>query len=220
MTLDPDYIRGAKGLSLATPTDLLALMRRRFSSGVVASGRQGYNSPDNSPDNRMLTPAAVLMPVVLRPTGATMLLTQRTDHLRDHAGQVSFPGGRCEVSDLSALATALREAEEEVGLDPAQVEILGQLPQYSTGTGFVITPVVGLVKPPLTLRLDTFEVAGVFEPPLEFLLDRANHRRQSMEIAGATREFWAMPWEGYYIWGATAGMLVNLHSFLFDGVEA
>lgn len=168
--------------------------------------------------NRQLTPAAVLVPVVMRPTGPTVLLTQRTAHLRDHAGQVSFPGGRCEESDASPEHTALREAEEEVGIVPTQVEILGRLPEYRTGTGFVITPVVGLVTPPLNLKLDDFEVAEVFEPPLAFLLDQGNHQRQTMEIRGERHEFWAMPWQGYFIWGATAGMLVTLQRFLEPGV--
>jgi len=192
-------------------------MRRRFSEGTVASPVSETSLRDN---HRELTPAAVLVPVVIRPTGPTILLTQRTAHLRDHAGQVSFPGGRCEQSDASAEATALREAEEEVGLDPGQVEILGRLPEYRTGTGFVITPVVGFVTPPLNLKLDDFEVAEVFEPPLAFLLDRANHQRQTMEIRGERHEFWAMPWQGYFIWGATAGMLVTLQRFMFEGVEA
>jgi len=186
-------------------------MRRRFSEGFVAP-------PVIEPSftgGKDLTPAAVLVPVIMRESGATMLLTQRTAHLRDHAGQVSFPGGRCEESDASAEATALREAEEEVGLPASQIEILGRLPEYRTGTGFVITPVVGLVTPPLNLRLDDFEVAEVFEPPLEFLLDSANHQRHTIEVRGALHEYWAMPWRGYYIWGATAGMLVTLHHFLF-----
>jgi len=161
-----------------------------------------------------LVPAAVLIPIVTRESGMTMLLTQRTAHLRDHAGQVSFPGGRCEPEDRDPVFTALREAYEEVGVDPAQVEVLGCLPTYLTTTGFRITPVVGLVTPPLNLRLDDFEVAEAFEPPLDFLLDPANRRRESIEYRGALREYWAMPWKGYYIWGATAGMLVSLQHFL------
>ena len=192
-------------------------MRRRFSEGVVAGPVSETSLRD---DGRALTPAAVLVPVVQRPTGATILLTQRTAHLRDHAGQVSFPGGRCEDGDASPEHTALREAEEEVGLDPGQVEILGRLPEYRTGTGFVVTPVVGFVTPPLNLKLDDFEVAEVFEPPLDFLLDKANHQRQTMEIRGQRHEFWAMPWQGYFIWGATAGMLVTLQRFLFEHVDA
>lgn len=161
-----------------------------------------------------LIAAAVLVPIVVRPSGLTVLLTQRTAHLRDHAGQVSFPGGRCETADATPVHTALREAQEEVGVDPAQVEILGCLPEYLTSTGFHVTPVVGLVTPPLNLHLDDFEVAEAFEPPLEFLLDPANHRREQITHRGELREYWAMPWKGYYIWGATAGMLVSLHRFM------
>jgi 8-oxo-dGTP pyrophosphatase MutT (NUDIX family) len=165
-----------------------------------------------------LIPAAVLVPIVLRPSGLTILLTQRTEHLRDHAGQVSFPGGRCEPADVSATATALREAHEEIGLDSTQVEILGALDEYRTGTGFSVIPVVGLVTPPLDLKLDDFEVADVFEPPLEFLLQPANYNRHRVEYEGAWREFWAVPWQDRFIWGATAGMLVNLREFLFGGM--
>ncbi|MCX7167968.1 MAG: CoA pyrophosphatase [Rhodocyclales bacterium] len=191
-------------------------MRRRFSEGFVAPS---VNDPRIT-ENAELVAAAVLVPVIVRQTGATMLLTQRTAHLRDHAGQVSFPGGRSEAGDASPEATALREAEEEVGLDSSQVEILGRLPEYRTGTGFVITPVVGLVTPPLNLKLDDFEVAEVFEPPLEFLLDSANHQRHTIEVRGVMHEYWAMPWQGYYIWGATAGMLVTLHRLLHSEAGA
>jgi 8-oxo-dGTP pyrophosphatase MutT (NUDIX family) len=186
-------------------------MRLRFGEGFAASSviETGVSA------STARVPAAVLVPVILRESGPTMLLTQRTAHLRDHGGQVSFPGGRREDSDASPEATALREAEEEVGLVASQIEILGRLPDYCTGTGFVITPVVGLVRPPLNLKLDDFEVADVFEPPLEFLLDRANHQRHRIEVRGVMREYWAMPWQGYYIWGATAGILVTLQRLLF-----
>jgi len=159
-------------------------------------------------------PAAVLIPVIARSSGMTVLLTQRTAHLRDHAGQISFPGGRCEPEDGSARATALREAQEEVGIEPGQVEVLAELAAYSTSTGFRVTPVIGLVTPPLDLRLDDFEVAEVFEVPLTFFLDAANYRRESLEYCGALREYWAVPWQGYYVWGATAGMLVGLREYL------
>ncbi|MEW6293441.1 MAG: CoA pyrophosphatase [Pseudomonadota bacterium] len=158
--------------------------------------------------------AAVLVPIVVRQSGLTVLLTQRTAHLRDHAGQISFPGGRCEAGDDSPIATALRESSEEVGIEPQQVEVLGTLPDYFTGTGFCVTPVVGLVLPPLNLRLDDFEVADVFEAPLEFLMDDANYRRECLEVAGQMRTYWAVPWQEYFIWGATAGMLVSLRESL------
>lgn len=157
-----------------------------------------------------LTPAAVLFPIVLRDDGHTVLLTQRTAHLRDHAGQISFPGGRVEEEDPSPVATALRETEEEIGLSRAHVEILGYLPEYRTGTGFRVTPVVALVKPPFELALDAFEVAEAFEVPLSFLLDPANHQRHSLHYRGALRHFFAMPYGDYFIWGATAGMIRSL----------
>jgi 8-oxo-dGTP pyrophosphatase MutT (NUDIX family) len=187
----------------------LARVRERFAAGGGSAEVLEPGAPSTD-----LTPAAVLIPIVDRDSGPTILLTLRTAHLRDHAGQVSFPGGRCDPTDATPVATALREAQEEVGIDPRQVEVLGCLPDYVTGTGFRVTPVVGVVRPPLDLKLDDFEVADVFEPPLEFLLDAANHQRHSIEVRGAMREYWAMPWKTYYIWGATAGMLVSLHRFL------
>ena len=158
--------------------------------------------------------AAVLIPLVQRPEGLTILLTMRTDHLSSHAGQVSFPGGRSEVYDASAIATALRETEEEVGLARAHVEVLGCLPDYLTGTGYQVTPVVGLVTPPFELRADPSEVAEIFEVPLAFLMDGVNHQRLSVELPGGRRSFYAMPYERFYIWGATAGMLRNLFHLL------
>ena len=154
-----------------------------------------------------LTPAAVLFPIVLRDDGQTVLLTQRTAHLRDHAGQIAFPGGRVEAEDSSPLHTALRETEEEIGLPRTQIDILGYLPEYRTGTGFRVTPVVALVRPPFELVLDPFEVAEAFEVPLAFLLDPANHQRHSLHYRGALRHFIAMPYGDYFIWGATAGMI-------------
>ncbi len=180
-------------------------LRQRF----AAPPAQAAVAEEGAPAE--LIPAAVLVPVVDREGGLTVLLTQRTAHLHDHAGQVAFPGGRCEDEDASPVFTALREAEEEVGLAPARVEVLGLLPEYRTGTGFRVTPVVGLVRPPFELRLDSFEVAEVFETPLAFLLDPANHQRHSVEIGGVLRQYYAMPYQGYFIWGATAGMLVSLY---------
>lgn len=162
------------------------------------------------------TPAAVLMPIVAREQGPTLLFTQRTDHLTDHGGQVSFPGGRVEPVDISAIATALRETEEEVGLDRRHVEVIGILPDYFTGTGFRVTPVVAIVHPPFDLIADPYEVAEIFEVPLPFLMDGMNHQRRTIELPNGSgrRTFYAMPYERFFIWGATAGMLRNLFHFL------
>ena len=129
---------------------------------------------------------------------------------------MSFPGGRRERNDPSPIHTALRETQEEIGLDPALVEVLGLLPEYRTGTGFSVTPVVGLLRPPFDLVPDSFEVAEVFETPLAFLLDPLNRQRHSMEIGGIVRHYYAMPYQGYFIWGATAGMLVSLQQLLCE----
>lgn len=155
-------------------------------------------------------PAAVLIPLVVREPSLTVLLTKRTEHLHHHPGQISFPGGRVEAADDSPVSTALRETEEEIGLSRERVELLGMLPPYLTGTGFRVTPVVGLVHPPFELRPDSFEVAEVFEVPLAFLLDPANRKRHRMMYRGRMREYYALPYGDYYIWGATAGMLVCL----------
>ena len=166
-----------------------------------------------------ITAASVLIPLVQRPEGLAMLLTQRTAHLTDHAGQISFPGGRAETYDASAIDTALRETEEEIGLARRHIEVIGTLPDYVTGTGYRVTPVVGLVTPPFTLAPDANEVAEVFEVPLAFLMSGANHRRLSFDLPDGSgrRSFYAMPFERFYIWGATAGMLRNLFHFLRAG---
>lgn len=159
-------------------------------------------------------PAAVLVPLVARPEGITVLLTQRASHLKRHAGQIAFPGGRCDPEDGSPRATALREAQEEVGLDPARVELLGLLPDYRTRTGFRVTPVVGWIEELPALVPDPREVADVFEVPLAFVLDPANHQRHYREVEGKRRHFYALCWGERYIWGATAAMLVNFHQVL------
>jgi 8-oxo-dGTP pyrophosphatase MutT (NUDIX family) len=156
------------------------------------------------------TPAAVLVGLVDRVAGPALLLTQRTDHLRDHAGQICFPGGRIEPDDGSAAAGALREAKEEIGLDSARVDVIGSLPPYHTVTGFRIEPVVGWISPPFELRLDPHEVAEAFEVPLQFVLDPGNHWRQSNRRGPLTRAYYVLPYQGRFIWGATAGILVNL----------
>lgn len=159
-------------------------------------------------------PAAVLVPIVQRPGELTLLFTQRTVHLKAHAGQVSFPGGRAEPGDASPEFTALREAREEIGLALERVEILGRLPDYHTRTGYVVAPIIGLLTPPFDLAPDPREVDEVFEVPLAFLLDPANHRRQTRVLQGRTVGFYEMPYGNRYIWGATAGMIVNLCRFL------
>lgn len=161
-----------------------------------------------------LRPAAVLVPIVLRDAEPTLLFTQRTDHLEKHAGQVSFPGGHVENDDDGAEDTALRETEEEVGLHRRHIDIVGRLDQYLTRTGFSITPIVGIVKPPFKIRIDPVEVADVFEVPLDFLVDPTNHRRDRRQVKGMVREFYAMPYGDRYIWGATAGMVKNLADVL------
>ncbi|MCB1959792.1 MAG: CoA pyrophosphatase [Rhodocyclaceae bacterium] len=184
-------------------------LRQRFAD---APGHAAAVRDEGAPAR--LRPAAVLVPVVDRPDGLTVLLTQRTDHLHHHPGQISFPGGRVEARDISPSMTALRETHEEIGLAPARVELLGQLPDYHTGTGFRVTPFVGLVRPPFEIVPDSFEVAEVFEAPLHFLIDPANRRRERVMIDGRERTYYALPWRHYHIWGATAGMLVSLAHFL------
>jgi 8-oxo-dGTP pyrophosphatase MutT (NUDIX family) len=167
--------------------------------------------------------ASVLVPLVQRDQGLNVLLTRRADHLADHAGQVSFPGGRAEPDDADVVDTALREAQEEVGLARDRVQVLGPLNTYSTVSSYVVTPIVALVQPPFRLTLDSFEVAEAFEVPLQFLMNPAHHHRHAAEFDGIQRQFLSMPWQGvdaqgqpreYFIWGATAAMLRNLYSFL------
>lgn len=161
--------------------------------------------------------ASVLVPIVMR-EHPTVLLTERTTHLSSHSGQVAFPGGKADEDDADAAATALREAREEVGLDPAFVQVLGVLPHYVTGSAFIITPVVALVQPGFTLTPNAYEVADVFEVPLEFLMNPAHHQRHVFEWEGARREWFSMPYQDggaqRFIWGATAGMLRNFYRLL------
>ncbi|WP_085315279.1 CoA pyrophosphatase [Derxia lacustris] len=169
-----------------------------------------------------LIPAAVLVALIQRPTGLTVLFTRRTAHLNDHAGQISFPGGRTDPEDASPIETALREAREEVGLATSAVEVIGQLPRHDTSTGFVVTPVVALVESVEAFTPQPFEVAEVFETPLHFLMDPRNHelRELAWDEGGVrmARRFHAMPWHNdgarYFIWGATATMLHGFYSVL------
>ena len=181
-------------------------------------GRSDY---DLNPEYRRapgekLRSAAVLVPLVDRPDELTVLLTRRTEHLNAHAGQISFPGGRLESHDAGAEAAALRETEEETGIDPGFVDIVGRLDNYETVTGYRVAPFVGIVQPNFVLTPDSFEVAEVFEVPLRFLMDPANHQRHSGWRNGQRRHWYAMPYGDYYIWGATAGMLVNLYHRVGD----
>lgn len=164
--------------------------------------------------------ASVLVPLVLREQGLTVLLTERTLQLSSHSGQIAFPGGKADPDDSSPTDTALREATEEIGLNRDAVQVLGSLPIYTTGSAFIVTPVVALVRADYTMTLNPHEVADAFEVPLEYLMNPANHRRHAIEWAGARREWFSMPYQDAeaerFIWGATAGMLRNLYRFLLD----
>jgi 8-oxo-dGTP pyrophosphatase MutT (NUDIX family) len=200
-------------------------MRTLLPLSAHAAGESEAAPPNAGGDHRLddalpfiadpsaIRPAAVLIPVVARPE-ATLLLTERAAGLAVHAGQIAFPGGRLEPGE-TALAAAMREAQEEIGLAPELVSPLGALDPYLTGTGFRVTPIVALVDPAFHLVPNPIEVAGVFEAPLGFLMDPANHQIHSRELRGHTRRFYAMPWEGHYIWGATAGMIRILYERVY-----
>ncbi|MBI1245389.1 MAG: CoA pyrophosphatase [Alphaproteobacteria bacterium] len=207
MTIDvptPEEIR-------ATLAGAVPGIRRSATIGRVRGDHDG--NPGMAPTGTLRL-AAVLVPLVERPDGLSVLLTQRTAHLHDHAGQISFPGGRIEPDDPDAVAAALRETEEEIGLHRQHVDVVGRLDTYQTRTSYEVTPVVGLVKPPFELKPDPFEVADIFEVPLAFVLDPRNRERRSRVFQGAERHFWVLPYPDRYIWGATAGMLVNLAEVL------
>jgi 8-oxo-dGTP pyrophosphatase MutT (NUDIX family) len=193
-----------------------AWLRERLRGHVES--QEDVNCPTYShPPEHNPVPAAVLVPIVNHPDGLTLMFTQRTAHLHDHAGQISFPGGRVDEGDADRIATALRETEEETGLSSSRVEIIGRLPDYDIPTGFRVTPVVGWVEPPFVLNPDPFEVADVFEVPLGFFLDPANHQRHSDLRDGRIRYYYSMPYGERKIWGATAGMLYSLYQILTAG---
>jgi 8-oxo-dGTP pyrophosphatase MutT (NUDIX family) len=195
--------------------------RVRERSAWLASGLPVVAAPIGSdfslsgvvPAPETWKPASVLVPLVNHAEGVTVLLTQRTADMPSHAGQISFPGGRRQTGE-DAITAALRETEEEVGIPPRFIEVVGAVDLYRTGTGFEITPIVGIVTPGFTVRADPREVADVFEVPLEHFLDEVNHKLDSREYQGRQRRYYAMPYGERYIWGATAGMLKNLHFIL------
>jgi len=195
-SLPPDRQKRWLEQRLARPAPSAA---RGMSDGFRLPGREGA-----------ATPAAVLVPLVNRPDGLTLLLTQRSADLPDHPGQISFPGGRVEPGDATLAHAALRETAEEVGLAATQIAVLGELAHYETVTGYRVTPIVGWVDPPFTLRPDPLEVADVFEVPLAFLLDPRNQQRHFRMLGETRRDFWAIPYRERYIWGATAAMLLIL----------
>jgi 8-oxo-dGTP pyrophosphatase MutT (NUDIX family) len=208
-----------------TPDALRALARARLDRSLAPDAFLSHaprvsdfalNGP--LPDAAVIArarPAAVLAPIVARPQGLTVLLTLRAPQLRAHSGQVAFPGGKIDEGEAPA-ETALREAHEEIGLEARHVEPLGWLDPYLTGTGYRVAPLVALVDPGFTLTINAHEVAEVFETPFAFLMDAANHRLEEREWQGRSRKFYAMPHEGRYIWGATAGILRNLYERLFS----
>jgi 8-oxo-dGTP pyrophosphatase MutT (NUDIX family) len=204
LSLQPTFVRQVLSASIERP--------------LFLPDERGFLAPSTfSPP----TEAAVLVPLVMRERGLTVLLTKRTDHLRDHAGQVSFPGGRVEAHDENPIATALRETLEETGLAPEHVDVLGHLPRYFTGTGFAITPVTGLVKPNFTLALDSFEVAQVFEVPLSHLTDHRNYRLHEAKLPdGQIRRYYSVAWDDYFIWGATAAMLRGMYQVLAEAFSS
>ncbi len=190
----------------------LAEIRRRLAAAprsLAASALAGDLGA--AAERAALIPASVLVPIVARRESLTVLFTRRTAHLRAHSGQISFPGGRVEPQDSGPAATALRETQEEIGLAPDRIELIGTLSEYHTRTGYRITPIVGVVAPPFSLQADAQEVDAVFEVPLSFLLDPRNHQRHEREFEGRMVSYFAMPYGEHYIWGATAAMLVNFY---------
>lgn len=200
-------------------------LRALFGGGVrhggllTGDGDMSPGLPETAPGYIPGRPAAVLVPLVQRPGEMSVLLTKRTDHLYHHPGQISFPGGRIEEGDLDPVSAALRETEEETGITREVVEVIGSLSPYRTRTGFSVVPVIGLLTPPFETRPDPFEVAEIFEVPLSFILDRANHQVHSREGDGMKRSFYVLPYQDYYIWGATAAMLVNLANIVLGTSE-
>jgi len=206
-------------MSFAGLDDFIARVEARLDPPVgdtrlAEGGDMDFLSPE---DIAIIRPAAVLVGVIPRNTGPTALLTLRPDTMPTHAGQVAFPGGKVDPIDLDEVAAALREAEEEVGIVPDDVQILGKAAPYVTGTRFRITPVVGLLPYDFVARPDPTEVADVFETPLDFLMDARNHRMGEAIYKGKPRRYYEMPHNGYRIWGVTAGIIQRLYETLYEG---
>ena len=202
--------RAAGVLSLAVPTGA-------FASGEALPHGDHQLAPSlTPPPGTVHRPAAVLVPVVAHPGEATILLTRRASHLRDHSGQIAVPGGKMDAADASPLETALREAEEEIGLDRSLVRPLGYLSPYQSSSGYRILPVLGLVEPGLPLALNPQEVEAAFEVPLAFLMTEANHQRHARDWKGSLRHYFAMPYGEHYVWGVTAGILRNMYERLYQ----
>jgi 8-oxo-dGTP pyrophosphatase MutT (NUDIX family) len=215
------WVVASQGLQVLSPENLSVaaireLWRRQDTWAPPCGAPHAHHDEATAPP----ISAAVLIPLVVRTTGVTVMLTQRSTHVHHHAGQISFPGGRIEQTDTSPVAAALRETQEETGLNAEWVEVLGTMPLYLTTTGFSITPVVSLVEPGFVLRPEAVEVAEVFEVPLSFIGDPANHRLHRVELPeGQVRYFYSILWKHYFIWGATAAILRNLY-YLLSGIVA
>lgn len=224
MPLDPSDLERAPAL----PPERLSIGELRARFARPRPWKPEFIDDSFRMEGDLMRPAAVLIPLIERPRGVVLLLTLRSESLLSHSGQVAFPGGRVDDTDASVVDAALRETREEIGIEPDAIEILGEMPEYQTGTGYVITPVVGLVDPAVsvaTLKPEPAEVAEVFEVPLAFLMDPANHQRRlfswKQDDVEFQRSFFTMPWrpdpalpQEYFIWGATAAMLRNLYRFL------
>ena len=207
-------------MSRIAEADFRALAARRLHA--AAPPHHSFSDDDLNPTARMILdneepkPAAVLVPLVPREDGLHLLLTERQPHLRRHAGQIAFPGGRIDDTDTDAVAAALRETQEETGISPSFVEPVGFLDTYLTSTNYRVLPVVAFVRPGFSVMPQEAEVKDVFEVPLAFLMDPANHELHSRDWQGHTRYYYAMPWQGRYIWGATAGMIRNLYRLMYE----
>ena len=208
-----DILRGVAQRAPGAPDQpwdaVIAAAEREPAARVPGSLRHSEETWGCLPASEPITPAAVLVAIVERAGALSVLLTRRAERLARHAGQISFPGGRADPGDGTPQKTALREAEEEIGLPASEVEVMGRLDDYLVGTGYRISPIVGFIAAPPAFEADTREVAEVFEVPLSFVLEPANYRRDRATIGGVERRFYVLPYEAYHIWGATAAILVN-----------